>query len=1145
MRPPLNSWPSRSRAPALGALIVAACVVAALPGHAAGRQALHGHVPEVISRLAPVGRLRATQRLSLAIALPLRNQPALTQLVRQLYDPASPAYRHFLTPAQFTAQFGPSAQDYEAVAAFARAHGLTVTGRHPNRVVLDVEGTVANVENALHVTLRVYRHPREARTFYAPDAEPSLDLAAPIARIAGLDTYAPPQPRVHVLPAGRAAGASPNTGSGPGGGYMGNDFRAAYAPGVALTGTGQTVGLLQFDGYKSSDITYYENLAGLPKVTLTNVLLDGFNGNPTNTDGPVEVSLDIEMVVSMAPGLSKVIVYEAGPNGNWYDLLNRMATDNLAKQLSCSWYIPGGTEDPVADGIFQQMATQGQSFYSASGDSDAFTGLIPFPGDTPYITEVGGTTLTDNGTGGSWNSETAWNWGYDSNANGYVGTGGGISTQYSIPAWQQGVSMATNGGSTTMRNVPDVALTADNIYVRQGSSNQNVGGTSCAAPLWAGFTALVNQQAVANGFSTVGFVNPAIYAIGSSSTYTAAFHDTTTGNNTSSSSPNQFYAVAGYDLCTGWGTPTGAALINALAGPPEAMQVSSPSFAAAGSVGGPFAPGATSYTVTNIGSSTLAWSASKTQPWLSLSATGGTLVASGSATVTASINASANVLATGTYSDTITFTDPGTGSTQNRAVSLTVVAAVPVITSTLAATATNGAAFSYQITATNNPSSFAASGLPAGLSINAAGLISGSTTATGIKQVTLKAINSSGTGSATLVLTVLPPPPVITSPVTTTAISNAAFSYQITATNSPTSFGASGLPSGLSVNSTTGLITGTATGTGTNFVTVSAANAGGTGSAIVAITLLPPLPVITSALAATATSGVAFSYEITATNSATGFGATGLPAGLGVDPATGLISGTTSVTGASYVTLDAVNSSGTGSATLALTVFQAPPVITSALQGTGTTGEPFAYQITATNNPTSFGATGLPGGLSVNTSSGLISGTLTSTGTTNVTISAANSAGPGTATLVIAALSPYAAWQSEYFSASNLANQTVSGDTADPAGDGIPNLMKYALNLNPYTDGVSGMPVESVVRTRSGYYLELTYTQVIAATDITYTVQVSGDLQTWSSGKGYTSQVSATNNPDGITQSVTVQSVTPLSGTNPTLFIRLQVTKSN
>ena len=295
--------------------------------------------------------------------------------------------------------------------AFAKAHGLTVTATHPNRVIVDVAGAAADIETALHVHLQTYNHPTEGRQFYAPDAEPSLDLAVPIAHISGLDNYSLPQPRFKPRTRGaEGANAAPNVGSGPSGAYMGNDFRTAYVTGSSLTGVGQTVGLLQFDGYTTSDITYYENLAGLPNVTLTNVLLDGFNGTPSGDGGEVEVSLDIEMVMSMAPGVSKIIVYEAGPYGLWHDILNRMATDNLAKQLSCSWYIPGGSADSVADGIFQQMAAQGQTFYSASGDDDAFSGLLPFPGDTPYITEVGGTMLTTSTAGGPWSSEAAWNW---------------------------------------------------------------------------------------------------------------------------------------------------------------------------------------------------------------------------------------------------------------------------------------------------------------------------------------------------------------------------------------------------------------------------------------------------------------------------------------------------------------------------------------------------------------------------------------------------------------------------------------------------------------------------------------------------------------------------------------------------------------
>ena len=176
-----------------------------------------------------------------------------------------------------------------------------------------------------------------------------------------------------------------------------------------------------------------------------------------------------------------------------------------------------------------------------------------------------------NGSGASWASETVWNWSSSGGSYANVGSGGGVSTYYTIPWWQTGVDMTANLGSTTMRNVPDVALTADDVFVdyNNGSSG-GFGGTSCAAPLWAAFTALVNQQSVASGGTTVGFLNPALYAIGTGTNYTACFHDITTGNNIGSDTPGLYYAIAGYDLCTGWGTPNGTNLINALA-PPAAV----------------------------------------------------------------------------------------------------------------------------------------------------------------------------------------------------------------------------------------------------------------------------------------------------------------------------------------------------------------------------------------------------------------------------------------------------------------------------------------------------------------------------------------------------------------------------------------------
>ena len=332
----------------------------------------------------------------------------------------------------------------------------------------------------------------------------------------------------------------------------------------------------------------------------------------------------------------------------------------------------------------------------------------------------------------------------------------------------------------------------------------------------------------------------------------------------------------------------------------------------------------------------------------------------------------------------------------------TVIPAAPVITSPSTATATVGQSFSYQITATNNPTGFDATGLPANLSVNpSTGLISGTPAATGTFSITLSATNAGGTGMAELTLTVNPPPPVITSALTATATVGQAFSYQITATNNPTSFDATGLPADLSVNPSTGLISGTPATTGIFLVTLSATNAGGTGTAQLTLTVNPPPPVITSPSTATATVGQAFSYQITATNNPTSFAATGLPANLTVDTSTGLISGAPSAAGSFSITLSATNAGGTGMAPLTLTVSPTTPVITSALTTNAGVGQPFSYQVTATNNPTSFDATGLPANLTVNTSTGLISGLPSAVGSFSIGLSATNAGGTGTATLTL------------------------------------------------------------------------------------------------------------------------------------------------
>jgi subtilase family serine protease len=264
--------------------------------------------------------------------------------------------------------------------------------------------------------------------------------------------------------------------------------------------------------------------------------------------------------ISMAPGISRLIVYEA-PNCcyYWVDILKQMQEDDSAKQISCSWLFD--YDDPNADTIYQEFILQGQSFFQCSGDYLAFYNGVSQWTDDPYVTLVGGTMLTTTNNG-AWFSEAVWK---NDSKN---GSGGGVSASYlgnvPIPAWQQGVNNAANDGSATMRNVPDVALLAyDGWVISDNGSTDWWWGTSLAAPLWAGYMALINQQAAACSEPPLGFLNPIIYGIGGSSLYASCFHDITTGNNTNKNSANVYFAVPGYDLCTGWGSP-GPNLINVL-----------------------------------------------------------------------------------------------------------------------------------------------------------------------------------------------------------------------------------------------------------------------------------------------------------------------------------------------------------------------------------------------------------------------------------------------------------------------------------------------------------------------------------------------------------------------------------------------------
>jgi subtilase family serine protease len=526
-----------------------ATLLASVAGNGFARQpSLTRHVPDVVASGAAqrIGSPSPAQTMEVTVELPSRNEAELHSLLSLIYDPASPFYRHFLSVAQFTDRFGPSEADYRTLLRFAEAHHLQPHALVANRRALDVQASVADMERAFNVKIGLYRTPGESRAFYAPDREPTLDLGTRALHVSGLDNYV--LPIAHHMPGSQAdASKFIPTGSGPRGNFTGSDMRAAYYGGTALDGAGQSVGLLEYYGYNLADVKlYFEKLGQQNNVPIVGVSLNGARLRCAHKCDDSEQVLDMEEALSLAPGMKQLVVY-VGHND--VSIINQMANDISVKQFSCSW---GWGADPVAlDPIFEEMAAQGQTFLVATGDFGykLKKGGV-WPADDDYVTAVGGTDLTTYGPGGAWRRERGWRF-----------SGGGASPNgIPIPKYQVPFVNAKNGGSKTQRNVPDVAANAnfDFFTCADGRCATGWGGTSYAAPIWAGYIALANQYAAAIDKPAIGFMNPAVYRLGAKSEYAQVFHDDVKGYN------GYYTAGTGFDLVTGFGSPTGEAFIRAL-----------------------------------------------------------------------------------------------------------------------------------------------------------------------------------------------------------------------------------------------------------------------------------------------------------------------------------------------------------------------------------------------------------------------------------------------------------------------------------------------------------------------------------------------------------------------------------------------------
>jgi subtilase family serine protease len=550
--------------------VLVAAVATALAGATTSyaQSVLTHHVRDVVQSGAAhaIANLPKDQIIKLDIVLPIRDQAGLDRLLSEISDPASASHNQFLTVREFTEKFGPSQEDYDAVVAYAKAQGFAVTGGSRDSMEVQVQGTVATIESAFHVTMQSYQRPDGEGTFYSADREPTVDLSFNLWHVSGLDNYSIPHPLyVSKTAYALAHGIDPatvvshaTTGSGPSASFLGSDMRAAYYGGTALTGAGQNLGLLEYYGTDLTDLdTYYTNVGQTNTVPITLLSTDGTSTSCVDTKAggrcdDTEQTIDMTQSLGMAPGLASLVMYIGSTDTAIIGAM--VSNDPLPTTIGCSWgWTPA---DPkTLNPYFERMATQGQNFFAASGDSSTWSASNEaWPADNAHVVSVGGTDLTTKSAAGPWASETAW-----------VDSGGGISPdKIPIPAWQKtaGVINSSNEGSTTLRNGPDVSANANFTFYtcadQKACLANEYGGTSFAAPMWAGFIALVNEQRISEGKALMGFLNPTIYAENVTAKYSTGFHDITSGTSGS------YSAVVGYDLVTGWGSPK-AGLIKVLA----------------------------------------------------------------------------------------------------------------------------------------------------------------------------------------------------------------------------------------------------------------------------------------------------------------------------------------------------------------------------------------------------------------------------------------------------------------------------------------------------------------------------------------------------------------------------------------------------
>lgn len=619
-------------------LLALACFV--IPASGAGAAAPTGTkilapkplVPHGAKALGPVA---PSATVSGSVVLQPRDEAALTRFISQVTDRSSPLFHHYLTPAGFAERFGPSPSTIASVESQLQASGLTVTTVARDGLIIDFQAPASRVETAFRTGLERYRLANgsvgQART--APVHVPET-IAKDVTAVVGLDTtvrlrsssairaprsahgsHAAAKTATFTHPAGSPTPCADATAAAEQlGGLTDDQIANAYGVfglyGAGDTGAGQHIAVYELEPFATSDLRAFDTCyfgATQAASMLGRVAVKGVDGGQTAGPGEGEAILDTQDVSALAPGAS-IDVYEA-PNNTFgaFDEYAQIVNDDADQIVTTSW---GLCEQAVQQGspgiqqaenlIFEQAAAQGQTVFSAAGDSgsndcNALGATSPVdpvlsvddPSSQPYVVSAGGTTMDNASQPASehvWNDGAAWG-----------AAGGGISQSWPMPTWQLaprvpgGAATSSNSAAVTAaqsfegtnfcldanpagpveaacRQVPDVSANADEftgaitIYVAEFGGWNTIGGTSSAAPLWAAMLADVNASATCQSNPAtqkgVGFLNPLLYSVASNPTaYAASFNDIKVGNNDPFGDSNLFQATTGYDMASGLGTP--------------------------------------------------------------------------------------------------------------------------------------------------------------------------------------------------------------------------------------------------------------------------------------------------------------------------------------------------------------------------------------------------------------------------------------------------------------------------------------------------------------------------------------------------------------------------------------------------------------